>query len=584
MLAIRFWSCCCLVLVACIQTVWAAGSDGLRYMHDLEYGRAGGYSLRLDAVLPGGDTVRPGVVLVHGGGWSSGNKTEMQFLAERLGRAGFACFSVNYRLAPEFRWPACLEDVRTALGWVRRHAADYGVDSQRIVLLGYSAGGHLACQAAVTADKDEKPAAVVLLAAPIDHEADSERRGGLSPSMQKLLDRGATIDDKSRAVLRSISPIHFVNADCPPVVLVHGTDDTSVPYDQSVRLMAKLQEHNVRCELVTLKGAGHRIAEWERYDAAYQDKLIDLLKQTLDSKRSRRMIRVSPDGAGDFTSVQSAIDSIADGNTEEVLIRIAPGVYKERIVVPKSKPNIRFKGENAEITVLTYHLSARMLGPDGQEIGTFKTPSVTIEADDFVAENVTFENSAGDVGQALAIAVFGDRVVFRKCRFLGWQDTILDHAGRHYYEDCYIAGHCDFIFGSGVAYFERCHIHCLEGSYITAASTPEHEPYGYVFANCKITGEPAKPKTYLGRPWRDFANVIFLNTHMEGVIRPEGWHNWSKPEREKTARYAEYNSTGPGANPDARVPWSRQLTAEEAEKITPQEVLKGTDGWNPFLK
>ncbi len=232
---------------------------------------------------------------------------------------------------------------------------------------------------------------------------------------------------------------------------------------------------------------------------------------------------------------------------------------------------------------MTYHLNARMIGADGNEIGTFRTPSVTIEADDFSAENITFENSAGDVGQALAIAVMGDRAVFKNCRFLGWQDTIYDQAGRHYYENCYIAGHCDFIFGGGTAFFEKCRIHCLEGSYITAASTPQDEPYGYVFSNCTISGEPVRPKTYLGRPWRDYANVIFLNTQMEDVIRPEGWHNWSKPEREKTARYAEYNSTGPGGEPSARVLWSRQLTEDEVKGITVETVLKGRDGWNPLI-
>jgi pectinesterase len=222
-----------------------------------------------------------------------------------------------------------------------------------------------------------------------------------------------------------------------------------------------------------------------------------------------------------------------------------------------------------------------MKDEQGKELGTFRTPTVKIEADDFSAENITFENSAGDVGQALAVAVLSDRVVFRNCRFLGWQDTIWDHKGRHYYENCYITGHCDFIFGGGIAFFEKCHIHCLNGSYITAASTPEQESFGYVFSNCQITGEPEKSRTYLGRPWRDYASVIFLNTEMSKIVRPEGWHNWKKPHREKTSRYAEYNSTGDGADPSARVKWSRQLTCEEARAITISTVLSGADGWDP---
>jgi len=573
-----------LVLVSSVYAGASGAGDAFTYLCDVKYACADGQSLCLDVIrLAGSSRARPAVILVHGGGWSGGDKQDMQWIAERLAKAGYTCFSINYRLAPQHRWPACLEDVRTAVRWIKSHAPDYGADPRQIVLLGYSAGGHLACHAAATADQQDTPAAVILLAAPIDHEADSERRGGLSPSMQKLLDRPAVIDAAARAVLREISPIHYVNSDLGPFILVHGTEDTSVPYDQSLHLRAQLLANGASCELITLEGAGHRIAEWDRYDPAWLDRTILRLGQVLPAQ-SGRVITVSADGTGDFASIQAAVDSIPDANAEKIVIQIAPGTYRERIVVPKSRRFVQFKGADAEQTVLTFNLSARMLGADGQEIGTFRTPSVTIEADDFCAENVTFENSAGDVGQALAVAVLGDRAVFRRCRFLGWQDTIYDQAGRHYYEDCYIAGHCDFIFGGGTAFFERCRIHCLEGSYITAASTPGHAPYGYVFSNCTITGEPVRPRTYLGRPWRDYANVIFLNTHMDGIIRPEGWHNWNKPEREKTARYAEYNSTGTGGDPTARAGWSRQLTAPEADEITVKNVLGGIDGWNPCLK
>src|SRR6185295_17406111 len=156
----------------------------------------------------------------------------------------------------------------------------------------------------------------------------------------------------------------------------------------------------------------------------------------------------------------------------------------------------RLIGEDAARTILTYNLNANMVGTDGKPIGTFRTPSTQIDAEDFSAENITFENSAGPVGQALAIRLDGDRAVFRNCRFLGWQDTILTNRGRHYFEGCYIAGHVDLIFGSATVYFERCHIHCLRNGYITAASTPADQPFGYVFANCKITGETPEVKTY----------------------------------------------------------------------------------------
>lgn len=291
---------------------------------------------------------------------------------------------------------------------------------------------------------------------------------------------------------------------------------------------------------------------------------------------------VAADGSAKYRSVQEAIMAVPAGTRDNpVIIRIKPGVYKELIYVQREKRFFHLIGEDASKTILTYDLHANIQGKDGKPIGTFRTPSTQIDADDFTAENITFENSAGPVGQALAVRVDGDRVRFRNCRFLGWQDTILLNRGRHYFEKCYIEGHVDFIFGGATAFFERCHIHCLRDGYITAASTPDNQPFGFVFSNCKITGANASVKTYLGRPWRAFSSVIFLNTEMSAVVRPEGWHNWNFPERERTVRYVEFGSRGPGANPRARVAWARQLSAREARAITPEKVLGGADGWRP---
>ena len=309
-----------------------------------------------------------------------------------------------------------------------------------------------------------------------------------------------------------------------------------------------------------------------------------LCSTIVSAKTSARQtdITVALDGSGQFKSVQEAIMSVPAGTADNpVVIRIRPGVYKELIYLQHEKRFFRLIGEDAKTTVLTYDLHADLIGKDNKPIGTFRTPSTVIDADDFLAENITFENSAGPVGQALAIRVDGDRAVFRRCRFLGWQDTVFLNRGRQYFEDCYVAGHVDFIFGAATAFFERCHIHCLKTGYITAASTYDYHPYGFVFSNCKITGE-SEAKTYLGRPWRDYSNAIYLNTEMSDVVRPEGWQNWNLPTREKTARYAEYNSTGAGANTKARVPWSKQLTKAQAKQITVKTVLSSTDGWDPL--
>jgi pectinesterase len=295
-------------------------------------------------------------------------------------------------------------------------------------------------------------------------------------------------------------------------------------------------------------------------------------------------IVVAQDGSGKFKTVQEAIMSVPAGSAENpVIIRIKPGTYKELIYIQHEKRFFRLIGEDAKKTILTFDLHANIVGKDGKPIGTFRTPSTVIDADDFIAENITFANSAGPVGQALAIRVDGDRAVFRNCRFLGWQDTVFLNRGRQYFENCYIEGHVDFIFGAAIAFFENCHIHCLRTGYITAASTYDYHEYGFVFSNCKITGE-ADVKTYLGRPWRDYSSATYMNTEMSDVVRPEGWQNWNLPAREKTARYAEFNSKGPGANPKARVAWSRQLTKAQAKVITVKTVLAGNDDWNPLKK
>ena len=292
---------------------------------------------------------------------------------------------------------------------------------------------------------------------------------------------------------------------------------------------------------------------------------------------------VAADGHAPFKSVQAAIMSVPSGSRKNpVIIHIAPGTYRELIYVQREKSSFKLVGDNPTNTILTFGLYAGMTNAEGNAIGTFKTPATTIDADDFTAERVTFENSAGPVGQALAIRVDGDRATFRDCRFAGWQDTILVNRGRQYFDHCYVCGHVDFIFGAATSWFEHCQI-CSRGAggYLTAASTPNDVPYGYVFSHCEITGENPATRTYLGRPWRIYASTIYLNTEMSEVVRPEGWNDWKKPETHHTARYAEYNSTGPGASPATRAPWAKQLTAAEAAEITVARVLGGVDGWQP---
>lgn len=292
---------------------------------------------------------------------------------------------------------------------------------------------------------------------------------------------------------------------------------------------------------------------------------------------------VDQSGNGEFTTVQEALLKVPRNTDEPVTIYIKKGVYDEKLYV--FRPNIRLIGESLEETIITHNDNADSIGPTGQKMGTKGSATVTITANGFYAENLTFQNT-NPVLQAVALYVESDKAIFNRVRIIGDQDTLYANGGRQYYKDSYIEGTTDFIFGAATAVFDNCVIHSKKESYITAASTPEDREYGYVFRNCKLTVASSGVRdgsVYLGRPWRHHANVIFYNTEMGPHIKPEGWHNWDDPTKEATARYAEYGSTGPGANPDARVSWSRQLTDEEAAKLTLPNILGGNDGWDAEL-
>src|SRR5688572_2776340 len=300
--------------------------------------------------------------------------------------------------------------------------------------------------------------------------------------------------------------------------------------------------------------------------------LITLLAVSLTAKAD---IVVAADGSGDVRSVQAAVDKVPDNNRKRIVIRIKPGVYTEQVRVPADRPFISLIGESAETTKITFNLSNKAAG------STSASYSVYIGGNDFHAENITFENSFGTGSQAVAVLVEADRAVFKDCRFLGWQDTLYAKNGRQYYVNCYIEGHVDFIFGQAAAVFENCRIHSKGDGYITAPMRfAADERSGFVFINSTLTSENTKNGIYLGRPWRDFGRTVFINTKMDAAIRPEGWHHW-EPHREKTAYFAEYGSTGPGASPDARVSWAQKLGDADVKQFSIEYFLGGSDGWDP---
>ncbi|MEZ4884004.1 MAG: pectinesterase family protein [Chitinophagales bacterium] len=291
---------------------------------------------------------------------------------------------------------------------------------------------------------------------------------------------------------------------------------------------------------------------------------------------------VAADGSGDFLTVQEAINAVPALRKNRTNIFIKNGVYKEKLVLPSSASNVSFIGEDLEKTILTFDDFAQKKNRFGEDIGTSGSSSFFIFGDGFSAKNITFENSAGPVGQAVAVRVTGDRAKFENCRFLGFQDTLYLNGkdSRQYYKNCYIEGTVDFIFGASTGVFDSCAIFCKTKGYITAASTLQETKVGYVFRNCKVYGDAPEQGVFLGRPWRPYAQTVFLFCELSNIIQPTGWDNWGNPNNEKTAYYAEYGNTGMGAATDERVDWSHILTEEEAKEYEVLQDLLG--GWNPM--
>ena len=297
------------------------------------------------------------------------------------------------------------------------------------------------------------------------------------------------------------------------------------------------------------------------------------------AQERRDTLVVSRDGTGDFRTLQEAVESARAFMDYTVTIYVKNGVYKEKVIVPSWVENIDIIGEDRDKTIITYDDHANI-----NKMGTFRTYTVKVEGSDITFKNLTIENNAAQLGQAVALHTEGDRLKFINCRILGNQDTIYTGAKftRLYFKDCYIDGTTDFIFGPSTALFENCMIHSKRNSYVTAASTPKEAKYGYIFKHCKLTAEPGVDKVYLGRPWRPYAYTLFIECELGKHIVPAGWHNWGKASNKETAFYMEYKNTGEGANVSERVAWSKQLTKKEAEAVTVDAIFGTQSNWNPI--
>ena len=296
-----------------------------------------------------------------------------------------------------------------------------------------------------------------------------------------------------------------------------------------------------------------------------------------------KRVVVAADGSGDYRTVQSALDAVPLHNERRIEIFIKNGLYREKLHLDSTKDKIMLTGEDRFNTVLSYDDHPGMVNPQGDSINTRNSYSFLIRGNDFSASNICFRNDAGfSAGQAVALEVRGDRASFTDCRIIGNQDILFLNSGnsRQYYSNCYIEGTTDFIFGSATAWFNQCHIHSKKNSHVTAASTPQSHPYGFVFYDCVLTGDSSVHNASLGRPWRPYASVTYIHCYIDRHIRPEGWSAWNNTDSYKMTRFAEYKNYGPGSGISARLPWTRQLTDGEEEKYTFKNIF---GDWSPGL-
>lgn len=299
---------------------------------------------------------------------------------------------------------------------------------------------------------------------------------------------------------------------------------------------------------------------------------------------------VSRDGTGEFRTIDEAIEVCRAFMDYTKVIYVKKGVYKEKLIIPSWLTNITICGEDRDNTIITWDDHANIKMPvggldseaavKGKPMGTFRTYTLKVQGSYITLKDITIENNAAKLGQAVALHTEGDHILVQNCRLLGNQDTVYTGVGgtRVAFYNCYIEGTTDFIFGPSIAWFQNCEIHSKANSYITAASTPAGQKYGYVFYKCRLTADKDVDKVYLGRPWRPFAATIFMDCELGKHIRPEGWHNWNNAKNEETARYAEYGNKGEGASTKNRVKWSKQLTKKEAAKVTLLDAF-GEDCW-----
>lgn len=561
-------------------------SEQIRVHQGIFFSETNERKLRLDIYYPKeeSNTKRTAIIFLHGGGWRSGNKEMHGALLQRLAARGFVCIAPEYRLSTEALYPAGVYDVKTAIRWARKNAGEYSIDVNRIVVAGHSAGGELAAFMGATNDMSlfEGDGAFKKYSSHVNAVID------LDGTLAFIHPESGEGDDSKRTssatywfgysktenpeIWKQAAPLTHVGKHSPPFLFINS----SVARMHAGRedFISVLKRYNIYAEVKNFENSPHTFILFK----PWFDSTIIYMHRFIDRIFNYGMeITVAQDGSGDFNTVQAAINSVPDNNERPVLIHVKKGLYKEKILVDSLKKNIQLVGEDRSGTIITFDDHTGKISPVGDTINTRTSWTFKVKADDFMAGDITFRNDAGfTAGQAVAMESDGDRAFFINCNFIGNQDVLFTNSdkSRQYFENCYIEGTTDFIFGSATAWFEKCSIYSKKNSHITAASTPKENEFGYIFNECELKGDTSLHNVSLGRPWRPYANVIYMKCYIGPHIKAEGWSNWNNTENYLTARYAEYKNHGPSALAAGRVKWAKQLSDHEATKISLQAVMK----------
>lgn len=561
---------------------------------NIDYCKTKERDLKLDIFYPQEDAVekRAAIIFIHGGGWRSGNKAMHYPLLKQLAARGFVCITPEYRLSTEALYPAAVYDIKTAIRWARKNAQKYNIDINKIVASGHSAGGELAAFMGATNNMKEfegdggyqKYSSVANAVIDLDgtlafiHPESGE--GDDSKRTSSATHWFGYSKTENPELWKQAAPLTHVGKHTPPTQFINS--GVARMHAGREDFIAILKQNKIYSEVRTFEGAPHTFILFD----PWFDSTIYLMERFINKifpseKKRGKEITVAQDGSGDFTTLQAAINSIPKKNTSPVAILVKKGIYREKLFIDSLQQFITIAGEDSSNTIFTWDDHTGKISPSGDSINTRTSWSFKIKADNFTAKNITFRNDAGfTAGQAVAVESDGDKAVFRNCRFIGNQDVLFlnSEKSRQYFEDCYIEGTTDFIFGSATVWFQKCRIYSKKNSHVTAASTPKENEFGFVFNWCQLFGDSSLHNVSLGRPWRPYAAVTYLHCYIGPHIKPEGWSKWNNSDNHLTTRYGEYANFGPSADPSKRVDWAKQLSLEETKKYTTWNVLRG---WDP---